>query len=350
MRIHRTDGRVQPRRSRCLDRFGVRKTRPPFAQHTAIATRRVAVLLNAGATFGGDGMTKRSGRRRIDGVRLLGDLRSEHIEIVDLAEQPLHFSKTFVPLGRPLGQERLNGIAEALQSDANRVPRCGSIRAHGACVQVAELLVAFERQTLCGEAIRAYEASSRRRRVPKTFPSALIKLPHGAVYLIMRSRLTMLEHLQQPRSLRILGRRQLFHPRLEHLEIPQCAQRTEQRARKCPHRPPRLVTVDFRHHGGDGATAANGHSEVMDRFSFRGSPDTLKLLQDTVHTRSQPELRSTSRALRGLSGHLAPPCQFWVTRWFRELSLPVVLLARSVHLSPSFTTERAGSACRHVGG
>src|SRR6516162_6948236 len=139
--IHRARGRAQPRGRRSCDRHPERESHSPFAQQAVFATRALAVLFKTGATFGADGMTERPGSPRVDAVRFLRNPCSEDVQIVDFAEQALDLSEAFVPLGRSLGQEDLNRIPEALQPDTERVPRYGSVRAHGAGVQTPEFLV-----------------------------------------------------------------------------------------------------------------------------------------------------------------------------------------------------------------
>jgi hypothetical protein len=73
----------------------------------------LAVFLDAGAPLGGDGVTKRPGAG-VDAIRFQPNLRSEHIQIVDVAQLALHLSEAFIPLSRSLRQEDFNGVAEAL--------------------------------------------------------------------------------------------------------------------------------------------------------------------------------------------------------------------------------------------
>ena len=82
---------------------------------------------------------------------------------MNLSEEALHLSQACVPDRRPLREETLNGVAETLQADAERVPRCGSLRAHSPGMQPTEILIALERQTVSRQAVRRHQAGALRR-------------------------------------------------------------------------------------------------------------------------------------------------------------------------------------------
>jgi hypothetical protein len=165
---------------------------------------------------------------------------------VDLAQQALGLAEAFVPHDGSPGQEDLDGVPKSLQSDAQRVPSCGSALAHSASVQSPEFLIPLERQALSGQSVRRNEAARARSRRPgEVFPSALIELSHGTPHLVTGRRLALYQHVQELRSQRVACRRQLLHQGLEHVKIPQDAQCTKQLARKSPHRTPYSIAVDF---------------------------------------------------------------------------------------------------------
>jgi hypothetical protein len=132
--IHRARGCAQARSRRGSHRVARRQARTPFAEEAALAAHGLAILFESGATSRGDRVMKRSGRSSLDAIGLLGDPGAEDVQVVDFAEQALDLSEVLVPRGRSLGQQRLNGIAEAFQCDAERVPWGGRNRAHGASV------------------------------------------------------------------------------------------------------------------------------------------------------------------------------------------------------------------------
>jgi len=142
---------------------------------------------------------------------------------MDFAEQALDLSEAFVPRDRSLGQQRLHGIAEALQCDTERMPRGGRVRAHGAPMQASEFVVTLEHQTLRGQAVRCYEAGARGRCTSETFPPPLIERSERTTHLMVPSDLAILQHREQLASQWIICGRQPLHPRLQYVEVAQTA-------------------------------------------------------------------------------------------------------------------------------
>src|SRR6516164_4087575 len=97
MLIHRTSCRAQPIGGHASNRPPVREPCLPLAQQPVLTSGALEVLLDTAAAFGGDRMTERRCRGYMDAVRLLGDPRSEDIQIMDLAEQTLDMSEAFIP-------------------------------------------------------------------------------------------------------------------------------------------------------------------------------------------------------------------------------------------------------------
>ena len=105
----------------------------------------------------------------------------------------------------------------------------------------------------------------------------------------MRRRLTILQHLEELGSHWVVGGRQLFHPCFKHLKVAQGAQRAEQLARESFHPSPRSIAIHLLHDRGDGTRTANRHAEVMDGIGIRRFANTQEFLEDTAHSKSQPQ-------------------------------------------------------------
>ncbi len=92
-------------------------------------------------------------------VRLLHDF-GEDVEIMNFPEHVLEAFEIVAPGGVVLGKQVLDGIAKALQSNAQRVPGLGFFSAQGLGMKFPGYFKTFQRETFGGETVNGHETGA----------------------------------------------------------------------------------------------------------------------------------------------------------------------------------------------
>src|ERR1700689_4988162 len=134
-----------------LNLFALRQPGAPDLPERIVAYHLLAVALDAPGAFGENSFAPLLARVfvRKSGVRknMAGDGRGpEYVEVMDLAEQVLHFFEVVAPGLVFRGQEILDDVAEALDADAEAVKGSLGAVTQGAVVEFAGFGPAFESQ------------------------------------------------------------------------------------------------------------------------------------------------------------------------------------------------------------
>src|SRR5260370_7398321 len=117
------------------------EARTPDVREAGLAESELAIRLDAFAALALDEFVPQFQRVfRFVEVRLLYNFR-ENIQVVNLAEHVLEALEIVTPSRVVLGEQAFYGVAEALQSNADRVPGLGILGPQGLGV---ELLSPFE--------------------------------------------------------------------------------------------------------------------------------------------------------------------------------------------------------------
>jgi hypothetical protein len=121
-----------------------RQTLAPHAPKRVGAAHFVFVFTDTLLSFESDARVQLS--RGSVTTRLLRDFITEHIQIVDLAEQILHMLQILAPPPVVIGEKILDGVAKAFDPDAQLMKIAIVVRAHGEFVEAMGIRPTLQRQ------------------------------------------------------------------------------------------------------------------------------------------------------------------------------------------------------------
>ena len=149
----------------------------------------------------------------------LPDDFGKDVEIVNLAEHVLEALEIVAPGGVVLGQEVLDGVAEALQCNTHRVPGFGFFRAQGFCVKIPGGFESFERQAFGGETPSRHEARALAQSAVEALPGFLVEFVCHAERVLSQTGFVRFERSLQMRADGVGFGSELLYPLVHYLSI-----------------------------------------------------------------------------------------------------------------------------------
>lgn len=271
------------------------QTGAPNLPEAAPSPSEAAVFAEAWSAFGGDGVAPTGERRLFAGEALVLEKSAQLVEVVDFAEEILQALQVVTPFGMPLGEKDFNGVAEALDADAQGVPGGDAAAATGANMKGASVLVALEGQAARDGAVRRNETRALAEDAGQPLPMALVETRQSQKSFLARGALALGENLFEGGADGAVGAAELFGPLNEDLGVAKGAEAAEEFPAGFTEVAPSWVGIDFGEDGSNGAAAAQGHAEVVDGFGVLADADAVDLVEDTTH----PELQTSMRGFLG---------------------------------------------------
>ena len=156
-------------------------------------------------------------------------------------------------------------VTEALDADAEFVPRGGAVGALRAGVQVACFVDALDREALRGEARRRNEANAAPEFFLEARPGLDVEFFDGAKGVVAEVGFDRGEMGVKLGAERVAFGCKMLDPVVHDLGIAEHPESAEEFARDSAHLGPCGVGVDLLENGADGTAAADGNAEVVDR-------------------------------------------------------------------------------------
>ena len=180
-------------------------------------------------------------------------------------------------------EQIFDGVPEALDADAKLVPRLGIVGALRAGVEVAGFVDAFDGEALGGQARRRNQANAAAKLLLEASPGFDVEFFDGAESVIAKFRLRFGEIAMELGAERIALGGEMLNPVVHDLGVAEDAKAAEEFARDATHFGPGGVGVDLLENGSDGAAAADGHPEVVDRVRRGILADGFEFAEDALH-------------------------------------------------------------------
>src|SRR5258708_2605121 len=125
-------------------------------------------------------------------VRFLDNF-CEDVEIVNFAQHVLEALEIAAPVGVVLGEQALDRVTEALQSNAQSVPGFGFFGAQGLGVKLPGAFESLQREAFCGETPNGHEAGALAERALKSLPGFLVEFGGQAERVLSQIRFVRFE-------------------------------------------------------------------------------------------------------------------------------------------------------------
>ena len=151
------------------------EARTPDVPEAGLAESELAIRLDAFAALALDEFVPQFQRVfRFVEVRLLYNFR-ENIQVVNLAEHVLEALEIVTPSRVVLGEQAFDGVAEALQSNAERVPGLGLLGAQGLGVELLGAFESFQREAFGSETADGHQTGTLAESALQALPRFLIE-------------------------------------------------------------------------------------------------------------------------------------------------------------------------------
>jgi hypothetical protein len=292
-RIGGASGCSQARHRGKRETFALRQAVAPIVPEACLAESELAIGFDALIAFAMDDFLPdvvRVGQRVLCGLvvwRLLLDdffqEGGEDVEIMDVAEQILEAFEIFAPEDVVIWEEIFDGIAEALDADAQFMPGGGTVGALCAGVEIAGFVDAFDGEALRGEARWRDEANAAAELLFEARPRFDVEFFDGAESVIAKIGLALGEVGAELGAERVAFGGELLDPVVHDLGVAQGAETPEKLAREAAEFVPRGIGVDFLKDGGDGAATADGDAEIVDGIGCWIFADRFEFFEDALH-------------------------------------------------------------------
>jgi hypothetical protein len=182
-----------------------------------------------------------------------------------------------------IGQQVFDGVSEALNADAKLVPGRRTVGALRAGVKVAGFVDALDGEALRGEARRRDEANAASELLFEARPGFDVEFFDGAKGAVAEVGLVFGEVSVELGTQDVPIGSELLDPIVHDLRIAQDTETTEELAGDAAHFGPSGIGVDFLKNGADGAAAANGDAEIVNRVGRGVFADGFQLFEDALH-------------------------------------------------------------------
>jgi hypothetical protein len=202
---------------------------------------------------------------------------------VNVAEQILEAFEIFAPEDVVIREKIFDGVAETLDTDAELVPRRGSVGALRAGVELAGFVDALDGEALRREARRWHKARAAAELLLEARPGFDVKFFDGAESLVAKFRLVFGEIAMELGAERVAVQGEVLDPVIHDLGIAKDAEAAEEFAGDATHFRPGGVGVDLLEDGADGTAAPNGDAEVVDRIGRGIFADGFEFLENALH-------------------------------------------------------------------
>src|SRR5216684_2375910 len=226
-------------------------------------------------------------------VRLLYKFR-ENIQVVNLAEHVLETLEIVTPSRVVLGEQAFDGVAEALQSNAERVPGLGLLGAQGLGVELLGAFESFQREAFGSETAEGHQTGTLAQSALQALPRFLIEFAGQPQRILSELRFAGFERGLEMTADGVAFRRDLLYPLFHNLSVAKRAKHAEELSWKLAHGWPGGIGVHLFHHGCDGTAPANSHTKIVDSVRIGRRPNVFQLLDDTVH----PERKAAMLRMR----------------------------------------------------
>lgn len=207
----------------------------------------------------------------------------EDVEIVDIAEEILEALEIIAPGGGVFREETFEGVAEAFEADAERVPGLGLFGAESAVVEFLGFFKALEGQAFGGKATNGDDADTVAQVPLETRPIFFVELCGDAERFFGALLFVQFEGGKEVGTQRIIFGGEFFDPVFHHVGVADGAEAAEEFASEFAHFGPGGVGVDLFENGGEGTAAANGDAEVVDGVGIGGGVQAGELFKNAIH-------------------------------------------------------------------
>src|SRR6266481_9425147 len=239
------------------------EARTPDVPEAGLAESELAIRLDAFAALALDEFVPQFQRVfRFVEVRLLYNFR-ENIQVVNLAEHVLEALEIVTPSRVVLGEQAFDGVAEALQSNAERVPGLGLLGAQGLGVELLGAFESFQREAFGSETADGHQAGALAQSAFEALPGFLIEFAGQAQRVLSQLGFVRFERGLQMSADGVAFWSELLYPLFHDLSVAKRAEPAEEFARDFAHGGPGGIGVHLFHHGRDGTAAANGHAKIV---------------------------------------------------------------------------------------
>lgn len=306
-RVRGAGGGAEAGRGRGFEATVVGQIAAPFVPEAGLAKGELAISFDALAAFASDDFVP--GLAGVFGFGGVGfvDHGGEDVEIVDVAEKILEAFEIVAPRGVMFGQEILDGVAEALEADAESVPGLGFFGAQGAGVEFFGVFEAFKGETLGGEAGDGNEARTLAEMALETAPEFFIEFVGEAEGAFAEFGLAGLEGGVELFAEGIAAGTELADPGVHNLRIAKITKAAEKFAGGFAHGGPGGVGVYLFHDGGQRAAAADGHAQLVDGVHVRSGADAFHFFLYAIHPIRQTPVLGASAGGNGRNGSHQQP-------------------------------------------
>src|SRR5579859_63157 len=147
-------------------------------------------------------------------------------------------------------------------------------------MKVLGFVEAFEGKAFGAKAADGNEPDATANRAVEADPPALVKLGGDAESRFGTFLYAGLQDGEQLRAEGIVFRRELFYPLFHDLRIANGAEGSEDFAGNFADLRPGGIGIDLLHDRSEGATAANGDAQIVDRIGFGSRAESMELDDD----------------------------------------------------------------------
>jgi len=225
---------------------------------------------------------------------------------MDFAEDVLQALELGAPRFIASREKAFDGVAEFFDADAQGVPGVRLLLANGTGVEALGFFEAFESEAFGGKAAGGDQADAFSEFAVEALPGFFVELFGGVNYGIEQAGLACAEVLLEKDAQAVVLGAVGFDPVAHDLRVAQRAEAAKEFSGKVAEFAPKRVGIDFRHYGGDGAAAADGHAKIVDGVFVWSATQVGELGENATNPMLQAAMLAVSTGKGSDAGHAMP--------------------------------------------